>query len=91
MEQVWVRFASEHPIRQDESMAAYLERFLSWCTDSVPALKRLVQLERAVQTSYTLLMQRQLLVKDGRPTEYATREEREMLHSIGRAARGEEM
>ena len=90
MEELWVIFAREHPIRSDESVAGYLRRFYEWCAESDEAKARLVQLEQAVASAHKLLVHRRLLLESGRPTEFATREERDLLHSVGRAFRGED-
>lgn len=85
MEELWVVFARDYPIHSDESMAGYLKRFYLWCAESDEARKRLIQLEKIVEMANTLLHKRRLLLEDGRPTEFATRDERDMLHQIGQA------
>lgn len=90
MEELWVIFARDYPIQPDESMAEYLQRFYEWCAKSDEAKARLVQLELAVDSAHRVLTHRRLILENGRPTEFATREEREMLHHLGRAFRGEE-
>lgn len=90
MEELWVQFAREYPIGHHETPTQYLKRFYDWCAGANESMRRVAQLEAAVQAAHALLLNRKLIKESGYPTEYATRSEREQIALVGRAVRGEE-